>query len=68
MTGGKGAAEVVKSQIKEGERYRIRPSDSSVASVQRGAGALKLKPPLEHNSWHGPLEVDVSSQAGYWSL
>lgn len=27
-----------------GECHKIRPSDSSEASVQRSAGALKLKP------------------------
>lgn len=50
------------------ECHGIRPSDSSEASVQRSAGALKLKPPPEHNSWRGPQEADVSSRAGYWPL
>lgn len=62
---GKGVVEVVEPWIK-GECHGIRPSDSSAASIQRGAGALKLK--LEHNSWRCPQEVDVSSQAGYWPL
>lgn len=51
-----------------GECQEIRPSDSSEPSVQRSAGALKLKPLPEHNSWRGLLEVDNSSQTGYWPL
>lgn len=53
---------------KHGECHWIRASDSSEASVQRRAGALKLKPLPENNSWRGPQEVDVYSQAGYWPL
>lgn len=34
-------------------------NDLSQASVQRGAGAMKLKTPLKHNSWCGPEEADV---------
>lgn len=59
--------ELIEGWIK-GECHGIGPSNSSEALVQRGAGALKLKPLLEHNSWCGPQEVDVSSQAGYWPL
>lgn len=35
---------------------------------RKGAGALKLKPLPEHNSWRGPRELDIYSQAGYWLL
>lgn len=58
--------------VDEGRMHKgchgIRPSQSSEASVQRSAGALKLKPLPEHNSCHGLQEVAVSSQAGYWPL
>lgn len=51
-----------------GECHEIQPSRPSEASDHRSAGELKLKPAPEHNSWRGPQEVDVSSQAGYWPL
>lgn len=51
-----------------GECHKIQPSDSSETTAQRSAGVLKSKPLPEHNSWRGLLEVDNSSQTGYWSL
>lgn len=69
---GKGVVEGVDSGLDKRWMHRkchkIRPSDSSEASVQRSAGALKLKPLPEHNSWRGLQEVDISSQTGYWPL
>lgn len=46
-----------KKRIPHGECHEICPSQSSGASVRRFAGALKLKPLPEHNSWRGPQEV-----------
>lgn len=62
---GKG---VVDKKRMHGGCHEIQPSESSEASVQRSAGALKLMPLPQHNSWRGPREVVASSQAGYWPL
>lgn len=75
MTKDKWGLEVIEALVKKkkvmqhGECHEICPSQSSGASVRRIAGALKLKPLQEHNSWRGPQEVAcLFPKAGYRPL